>query len=439
MATDSRQAVSRATQDVEYAGFWARFAALLVDSAIIVIIVLAIGIATAVAGTAAMLIGQVAVFTVYLLYWPVMESSSRQATFGKSLVGIQVTDLNGARLSFARAFLRNLAKIISAIPMDIGFLLAAFTRRKQALHDIITNCLVVRAGPSHFIKALAAGVGGLVIAAGCAGAYVYYVVMPQMKTEVTGAMQEAMKGAPAAKSVSATPAKVPTSAPAGAQPSAPAPGAPTTVSAAAQPASTTVAAAAAPEPAKPAPAAQKSAPAKPAAATLPLAQMAKADKPAAGTPPPARVAKADKPVAATPPPAQVAKLDGEPRARTPRRRVARPAALPAPAPAVASAPAAEPSVITPKYNDVMTAVMYGDEDAVTQLLDLGWWVDKPSSIGLTPLMAAVMNRNAGMVQVLLGRGADPNAQAPGGVTALRLARDRNDAVTATLLEQRGAR
>jgi hypothetical protein len=237
-----------------------------------------------------------------------MATISRQAASGAS--------------QFLRAFLRNIAKIISAIPLYIGFLLAAFTARKQALHDMVTNCLVVRPGPSHFVKALAAAVGGLVIAAG------------------------APEAAPA------------------------------------------------PEPVKS--------------------------------------------VAATPPPAQGAKMDSEPRARrAPRRRVTPPAALPAPAPAVASAPAAEP--ITPKYNDVMTAVMYGDEGAVNQLLDLGWWVDKPSSTGLTPLMGAVMRRDTRIVQVLLVRGADPNAQAPGGVTPLMLARDRNDAATATLLEQRGAR
>lgn len=409
MATHSMQAASGTKQNVEYAGFWARFAALLVDSAILTIIIVAISIASTLAGAEAMVIGQIVVFILYLLYWPVMESSSRQATFGKSIVGIQVTDLNGARLSFVRAFLRNFAKIISAIPLYIGFLLAAFTARKQALHDMVTNCLVVRAGPSHFVKALAAGVGGLVIAAGSGGAFVYYVVMPQMKDLLTGVMQEAKKGAPAVKSVPAAPAKRP----------------PTAASAGPQPAGTTppVAVAVAPAPAKPAPAAQTSAPAKPGAAPLP----------------PAQVAKTDKPTAAAPPPAQVAKSDSEPRTPARRRRVSPPAALPAPASAVASAPAAKPLVITPKYNDVMTAVMYGDEGAVNQLLDLGRWVDKPSSTGLTPLMGAVMNRDTRMVQVLLVRGADPNAQAPGGVTALRLARDRNDAATATLLEQRGAR
>ena len=96
-------------------------------------------------------------------------------------------------------------------------------------------------------------------------------------------------------------------------------------------------------------------------------------------------------------------------------------------------------MITPKFNDVMTAVIYDDEAAVKQLLDLGRWVDKPSSVGYTPLMAAVMRRNAGMLQLLLSRGADPNASGPDGVTALALARERKDGAAASLLEQHGAR
>ena len=104
-----------------------------------------------------------------------------------------------------------------------------------------------------------------------------------------------------------------------------------------------------------------------------------------------------------------------------------------PTPAVPFAPDTESTVIRPKYNDVMTAVLRGDQDAVTQLLDLGWWVDKPGADGLTPLMAAVMNRDTRMAQLLLDHGAIPSAQ------ALRLARERNDTDTIALLEQRGAR
>ena len=95
-------------------------------------------------------------------------------------------------------------------------------------------------------------------------------------------------------------------------------------------------------------------------------------------------------------------------------------------------------MITPKFNDVMSAVIDGDEAAVTQLLDLGWWVDKRSSVGYTPLMAAAMRRNTGIAQLLLSRGADPNARGPNGATGLSLARERNDSATVALLEQHGA-
>jgi hypothetical protein len=169
----------------------------------------------------------------------------------------------------------------------------------------------------------------------------------------------------------------------------------------------------------------------PAAAAVPR-ELAKAE-------PRAQASAPARPVAASPPPAPAAKTKSEPKAKAPRRRVPPPASRPEPKPAAAAAPAEEAKVITPKFNDVMTAVIYEDESAVRQLLDLGWWVDKPSSVGYTPLMAAVMRGNVRIVQLLLERGADPNARGPGGVTALALARERDDTASAALLEQHGAR
>lgn len=89
--------------------------------------------------------------------------------------------------------------------------------------------------------------------------------------------------------------------------------------------------------------------------------------------------------------------------------------------------------VTPKYNDVVTAVLRGDREATKELLDLGWWVDKPSASGVTPLMAAVMNRDTEMVQLLLEYGAEPTSQ------ALNLARKNKDTATASLLSQKGVR
>ncbi|MGC2047138.1 MAG: ankyrin repeat domain-containing protein [Gallionella sp.] len=97
------------------------------------------------------------------------------------------------------------------------------------------------------------------------------------------------------------------------------------------------------------------------------------------------------------------------------------------------ATAAEPTIITPKYNDMLTAALRGDLDGVRQLLEMGRWVDKPGSSGLTPLMAGVMNRDTQMVQLLLEHGAEPTVQ------ALKLAQKNKDAAMASLLQQHGAR
>ena len=120
---------------------------------------------------------------------------------------------------------------------------------------------------------------------------------------------------------------------------------------------------------------------------------------------------------------------------------------PEPAPVLATrpriepvaAPLPQPSALSPKFNDVMTAVLYRDRAAVTQLLDLGRWVDKRDSNGLTPLMVAAMIGDAGMAGLLLERGADAGLQAPGGLTALDFALKSGDSATMQLLRRRGTR
>jgi len=81
-----------------------------------------------------------------LFYFALMESSPYQATLGKMALGIKVTDYAGRRISFARAVGRYLGKIISSIILGIGYLLAGFSAKKQALHDMIAGTLVVSAG-----------------------------------------------------------------------------------------------------------------------------------------------------------------------------------------------------------------------------------------------------------------------------------------------------
>jgi uncharacterized RDD family membrane protein YckC len=79
------------------------------------------------------------------LYFAGMESSERQATFGKSVMSLRVTNYDGQRISFGHATGRYFAKIVSGmIPLAIGYIMAGFTEKKQALHDLIAGTLVVR-------------------------------------------------------------------------------------------------------------------------------------------------------------------------------------------------------------------------------------------------------------------------------------------------------
>lgn len=77
------------------------------------------------------------------LYFALMESSTKQGTLGKIIIGIKVTDINGNRISFGRASGRFFGKYLSGLILCIGYIMAAFTEKKQALHDILANCLVV--------------------------------------------------------------------------------------------------------------------------------------------------------------------------------------------------------------------------------------------------------------------------------------------------------
>jgi uncharacterized RDD family membrane protein YckC len=125
--------VSRATF---YAGFWSRFAALIID-----VVVLGVAGLVITAGTVGF-----AFVSISLLPWiyeAVMLSSEKQATLGKLAMGLVVTDTEGRRISFFRATGRHFGKYVSALILGIGYLMAAFTRKKQALHDMMADTLVV--------------------------------------------------------------------------------------------------------------------------------------------------------------------------------------------------------------------------------------------------------------------------------------------------------
>src|SRR5208282_6521696 len=94
------------------------------------------------------LMGGGAIFLLVLfgswLYEALMESSSYQATLGKMIFGMKVTDLYGNRISFGRATGRHFAKILSGMILCIGFIMVGLTERKQGLHDLLAGTLVRR-------------------------------------------------------------------------------------------------------------------------------------------------------------------------------------------------------------------------------------------------------------------------------------------------------
>ena len=120
----------------EYAGFWARFVAILLDA-----IIVAFG--SAILFGAAHVSGGLASLFLPWIYEAAMLSSKKQATVGKIVLGILVTDVDHRPITFARASGRHFAKYLSGLILGIGFLMAAFTEKKQALHDMIAGTIVV--------------------------------------------------------------------------------------------------------------------------------------------------------------------------------------------------------------------------------------------------------------------------------------------------------
>ena len=143
---------STLSQAVVYSGFWRRVAASLIDSVILGVVGAILGIVLGVAmvsgGTddteVVELTGNVVGLFLGWLYYALMESSSKQATIGKMVMGIKVTDLEGNQISFARASGRHFGKIISSLILAIGYLMMLWTEKKQTLHDMMAGCLVVK-------------------------------------------------------------------------------------------------------------------------------------------------------------------------------------------------------------------------------------------------------------------------------------------------------
>jgi uncharacterized RDD family membrane protein YckC len=151
-----------------FAGFWLRFVAHIIDSLLsfVGVVVIALIVAGVVGFGSirnafdntdapddfftftficAIFVAILLMIVASWLYFAMMESSPYQGTLGKMALGLIVTDLQGRRVTFGRASGRFFSKIITGlIPFALGYIMAGFTEKKQALHDMIASCLVLR-------------------------------------------------------------------------------------------------------------------------------------------------------------------------------------------------------------------------------------------------------------------------------------------------------
>ncbi|MCI0490443.1 MAG: RDD family protein [Blastocatellia bacterium] len=144
---------ARSSYPARYAGFWKRFAASLIDSLIVsvlwgILLVLHIAlkesrILDGDGEEISLVIIMILPVIFTWLYASLMESSPARGTLGKMALGIAVTGPTGSRISFGRATGRHFGKILSSMFFGFGYLMAAFTEKKQALHDLMAGCLVV--------------------------------------------------------------------------------------------------------------------------------------------------------------------------------------------------------------------------------------------------------------------------------------------------------
>lgn len=137
---------------VEYAGFWMRLLAYVVDVILVYILSFVAGFVLGVIFLAAgadsnSTVTQAVIFLVavgialfYYIYFP---SGAWQATPGKRICGIHIIREDGKRVTGPLALGRYLAYIISALPLGIGFIMVAFTDQKRGLHDMICGTRVV--------------------------------------------------------------------------------------------------------------------------------------------------------------------------------------------------------------------------------------------------------------------------------------------------------
>ena len=154
------QPLDYAAQPDVPAGFWMRFAAYIIDAVIMAIpgCLISLSFPSLMGGslpaepTREQLMSfffiscgtNIIALVIGWLYYALMEASIHQGTLGKMALGIKVTDMAGGRITFGRASGRFFGKLLSNLTLGIGYMMAGWTEKKQALHDILADTLVVR-------------------------------------------------------------------------------------------------------------------------------------------------------------------------------------------------------------------------------------------------------------------------------------------------------
>lgn len=147
MAVNSIVAAPALKVDIAYAGFWRRAAAYLIDAVILGTVEIVLGAAVILGAPGdwreASNVAPVSAAIAWA-YFALLESSPARGSIGKIALGLFVSDMHGDPITFWRASFRYWMKVVSLLLLGVGWVLAAFTPRKQALHDMLAGTLVLR-------------------------------------------------------------------------------------------------------------------------------------------------------------------------------------------------------------------------------------------------------------------------------------------------------
>ena len=148
------------TTQVVYAGFWQRFASSFIDGMILILPGMVIN--KFIGGgdmfkemvyqhtiSTASIAGELTSTAMYWLYTSLLLSGKAQATVGMMALGLKITDMNGGRISFARASGRYFASILSTLTLLFGYFMMLWDEKNQTLHDKIAGTLIVKKQPDY--------------------------------------------------------------------------------------------------------------------------------------------------------------------------------------------------------------------------------------------------------------------------------------------------